>query len=460
LFGLLQQMAVVFGVYACARVWGRRLATGCAVVSGLVLIPFGLTALAWVGAVGLAMSGLAAGLAARRRTERREVRGWAFAAGLLLGGALLFRPDLVVAVALATFALLRDGGRDRARALLAGIGVGVAPYAVHVATAGPRNVVQGMIVDPVFHLRGGRSLPIPPSWDRLDGFLQRAGALEQLSWPVPAFRLSQQLFLWFFVLLGTVALLLVAAWRRVRLHPHAARSRALLVVALFSLGLVPQAVQRVDSAHFAWVGCVPMAFLPIALFELASFRRRSLATGRLALASVTVVLAGVVLVIPAFTARTYIDYSLQTFGIHRSAHKISHDGRVFYYGKPDRAAAANLVIAEAARIARPGDRLFVGPADLRKTPYSDAYLYHMLPDLEPATYFIEMDPGVANAEGSRMADDLASADIVILSSIWDDWNEPNDSRKTGSNASERVLARDFCLVGNYLDRYELYRRCS
>lgn len=118
-----------------------------------------------------------------------------------------------------------------------------------------------------------------------------------------------------------------------------------------------------------------------------------------------------------------------------------------------------MVIAAADRIAKPGQRLFVGPVDLRKTPYSDAYLYYMFPDLVPATYYIEMDPGVANANGSRMPQDLESADIVILSAIWEDWSEPNDSRKVGSDASEQVLARDFCHVGTYLNLYQLYRKC-
>ena len=127
--------------------------------------------------------------------------------------------------------------------------------------------------------------------------------------------------------------------------------------------------------------------------------------------------------------------------MHRNSHLIERNGRTFYYGKPDRAAAANAVIAEAARLTEPGDRLFVGPKNLRKTPYSDAYLYYMLPELDPATHYIEMDPGVANAEGSGLADDLASADIAILSSIWDDWDEPNDSRDIGSAEAERVLER-------------------
>ena len=86
-------------------------------------------------------------------------------------------------------------------------------------------------------------------------------------------------------------------------------------------------------------------------------------------------------------------------------------------------------------IATSGDRLFVGPTDLRKTPYSDAYLYYLLPEYPPGTYYIEMDPGVANADDSRMASDLARSDIAILSGVWNDWAEPNDSRKFGSTAS-------------------------
>jgi hypothetical protein len=64
-----------------------------------------------------------------------------------------------------------------------------------------------MVIDPIFNLRGGRSLPIPPPWSHLDGFLQRAGALQQVSWPLPAPRTSQQLFLWFFLMLAVVAFL-------------------------------------------------------------------------------------------------------------------------------------------------------------------------------------------------------------------------------------------------------------
>jgi hypothetical protein len=460
LFGLAQQLAIVFGVYWLARLWGRRLAVCCALISAIIIIPpIGLTALAWVGAVGLGVLGLAAGLRSRGNQDERAARRWAFGAGLVLGCALLFRLDLAVAIGLALLALLRGMPKARVRALLVGLAAGVAPYLIHLVTAGPVNVVQGMILDPVVYLRGGRRLPIPPSWSQLDGFLQRAGDLEQISWPIPALTTAQQLFVWFFLLLGSVAFLVAVGWWRIRQEPTSMTARTLLVVALFSVGLVPQGVQRVDSTHFAWVACVSMAFVPVAVVELVRHRVPRLAPKRLALFAGAAGIGVLLFVIPTFTVRRYTDYSLQSIDIHRTAYPIENDGRSFYYGKQDRADAANQVIAEAERISEPGDRLFVGPVNLRKTPYSDAYLYYMLPELTPATYYIEMDPGVANASDSGLDDDLASADIAILSSIWDDWDEPNDSRQEGSAAPERVLKDQFCLVGGYEDRYELYQKC-
>lgn len=459
LFGLAQQMAIVFGIFLLARPWGRRLAVSCALASALCIVPFGLTALAWVGAVGLALLGLVAALAARRAPDERAARRLALAGGLLLGIALTFRLDLAVAVTLGAGACALGMDAVRRNRLLTGIAVGVSPYVVHLATAGPGNVVEGMVLDPVFRLRGGRSLPVPPDWSSPDGFLERAGALQQISWPLPELSTAKQLFVWFFLLLAVVALSLVVAARTVRSEPGSHRARVLLVVTLFGAGLLPQALQRVDSAHFQWVGCVPFGFLPVVLFELVRRRAPGVSRGRLALASGASVLALMVLVIPNFTVRRYADYTAQTFGFHRTAHRIEHEGRVFYYGRADRAEAANRVVAEAARITDPGDRLFVGPVDLRKTPYSDAYLYHLLDDLEPATYYIEMDPGVANAEGSGLADDLASADVAILSAIWEDWEEPNDSREIGSSEAAAVLEREFCLVDTYLDLYQLWRRC-
>ena len=71
-----------------------------------------------------------------------------------------------------------------------------------------------------------------------------------------------------------------------------------------------------------------------------------------------------------------------------------------------------------------------------------------------------MDPGLANDEGSGLADDVASADWVILTGLWDGWLEPNTSGEYGSDAPNQVLRDHFCEVGSYEDGLAvLYRRC-
>ncbi|HUF83839.1 MAG TPA: hypothetical protein VMQ81_04515 [Acidimicrobiia bacterium] len=460
---LLQQAGVVLGVFGLARYWGRTVAVFGALIALVIIVPpIGLTALAWVGGVALGMLGLVAGFAARRATDERRAGRLAVVSGVLLAGALLYRLDLVLAVGLSLPVLLRGMDTARARRVVIGLGAGSALYLVHAAIAGPGNVIRGMVLDPVFFLRGGRRLPIPPPPDHLDGFLQRAGAIDQLSWRQPALSTAAQLTVWFFLMLAAVAFLVVVAVRRFRRDPQSVQSRVLLAAALFSVGLLPQGIQRVDSAHFAWVTCVPLGLLPVGVLEVMRGRARRLRTARAReVAAGGGVLLALFLLIPHFTARTYTDYALQSIGVHRIAFEIEHEGRRFYYGRPDVARAAEPLLAEADRITEPGDRLFVGTTDLRKTPYSDAYLYYMLHELTPATYYIEMDPGVANRDDSGLDDDLASADIAILSSVWNDWEEPNDSRDFGSDEPNKVLKEKFCLVDTYGDGlYELYERCD
>jgi hypothetical protein len=167
----------------------------------------------------------------------------------------------------------------------------------------------------------------------------------------------------------------------------------------------------------------------------------------------------VYLAIPNYTLRDYADVSAQTFGLHRASYEIKNDGRDFYAGRRAVQVQLTQILKLADRISKPGDRLFVGTGDLRKTPYSDAFIYYMLPQLTPSTYFIEMDPDVANAKNSRLAKDVASANIVILSRVWDVWVEPNDSRLFGPEKPNEVLKQHFCTVKNDT-LYVLLQRCA
>jgi len=464
LVGFLQVAGLVAGTTVVGWRWGKWTAAMAGAVTAIVIMPpIQFTALAWVGGVALALWAVI--VAVRVFDPGHRGRRTLFVAGVLGGAALLFRPDLVVAVGLAFGALWLwglDGGQRRQ--LLYGTLAGVSPYLVHLALAGPGNAVTGMVIEPIFELRAGRSLPFPPPTDSLASFLNRAFVWRNWPWPFPALQEPQQVFVWVFILFAVCAVLLaVGVKARQAGSPNGWR---LLAMALLAVGTLPQTIQRVDTAHLAWVSCVPFGLLPSALAEWSRLRG---ATIRVRAALLLAPLAIMVLVIPHYTVRWYADYVGQTFGYRQDGHEIAHRGRTFYYGRADVAAAANEMLDDVERLTEPGERLIVGTGDLRRTPYSEAYLYFLLPQLEPGTRYIEMDPGMANAADSGLADEMREADVVILSTVYDDWDEPNTSTDYGSAEPNEVLEQDFCRRESYGRRtlddtvrglYELYIKCD
>lgn len=474
-FGLLQISGIIFGVMALARPWGRRVSTTSGLIAVLLCTTaIGLTALAWNGAVALGLLSLWLGLRARRwsmtatgagagvdgELVARKVDRLLVAAGVVAGLALLFRPDVVVGIALGSAAVLWGFERARVTRWVAGLAAGVAPILIHLVTAGPVNAVNGMLIDPVFRLRGGRTLPLP-AWDELTGALQRVAVLRVPGWSLPALGESQQVFIWFWLLPLVILATVATGVLSVRRDPTRWSARVVLVVGLFSLGILPQALQRPDSTHLAWVSCVPVAFLPVTAAEIwrqltpERIRRHGGTIGAV------VGMAFVLVLIPYYTFRPYLDLANQSRGRQIFGTGVHHEGRVFYLGSESAARDAQLLVDDLGELASPGQRLFVGTADLRQTPYSDAYLYFLLPDLVPGTYYIEMDPGMANAEGSGLADDVASSDWLVLSHVWDAWDEPNDSREVMSDEANQVVRDRFCEVRTYPEgSFVLYQRCD
>ncbi len=276
-------------------------------------------------------------------------------------------------------------GPAQRRRLALGLAVGVSPYLVHLAMAGPATSSRASSSSRCSTSAAGRRLPLPPSWSYFDGFLQRAGLLIEPPWPLPAPASPGAAH--------ALALLLLAAVVHPASSPACAPpaprgDRRLLAMAVFAAGLLPQALQRADSTHLAWVSCVPLGFLPAAVAEL-------LAAGAAAGPAPPPWRWPPPCRAPAARPRPPLHLAhlgrLRRPG-RRAARRRRRRHRARRPSVPLRPARRRRRRQRAARptssgVTEPGDTLFVGTGDLRKTPYSEAFLYYLLPELprRPAT---------------------------------------------------------------------------
>jgi hypothetical protein len=458
--GLIQHAVVAYSLYFLLRPFGRHFATAGAVVSVVILIgPLGLSAMAWNGALAFGLASLAVAARAARSARDRSRTVLLATAGVLGGLSLLYRPDLVLAVLLGLVAWWFQLEKGRRAPLAWGFAGAMALYVPHLLRSGITESFEGMFIEPVFELRGGRSLPIPPSWGEVDGFLQRAGTLRTSGWPLPMPGISQQIHIWFWLVPLSIALVLLAAWYLKRTEPATDRTRSYWPAALFGAALLQQALQRPDTAHLSWVTGVtfPLAMVAVAVLVLRWRPRTDRAVASAwGIGTVAMLL---LVVIPFYPVRTYVDLVGQSFGVNRFGFEIERDGRTFPFGDEEGAEDAQAVVDELDSRAEADDSLVVGPVDLSRANYSDAFFYHLFPELRVGTRFIEMDPGIADAPDSGLAEEVAAADWLILSDAWSGWDEPNDSRESGSEAPNEVVQEEFCVV---LDAgtFVLYGRCD
>ena len=456
-FGLLQNLGIIMALYALARPWGRAAAVLSGVVASLLtMTPIGLAALAWHGAVALALWSAVFAIRARHTESWRT---WA-TAGVLSGFAMSFRPDIAIAASLTLLAAGWAMRREAWKPVVAGGVVGLLPMWIHLVVAGPSAVIQGVIIDPVVELRPGRELPSPPSFGQLDGALQAIAEAVPPYWPVPAPAASHQLFFWFFAVIAIAIFVPAVAWWLRRRHGANPQLDALLIAGVFGLGILPQALQRPDSTHLAWVAMVSWPLLAALITHLVSLR-----VPRLGRASVlsggVVVLAMMMIVSPFYTYRYYLLHTRVAVGDLPLPFLVEREDRKFWFGNPEVANALIAMIPDLEERSEPGDRLIVGTADLSRTVYSDVSIYFLFDDLEPATYYIEMDPGLADAEGSGLAEDIVTADFIVLTNFWSGWLEPNTSVKRQSQEHNQAVADNFCLVGQYESNLlMLFERCE
>lgn len=451
--GLVYTLVLVLAVFSIARRGGGRVpAMVASVMSGAILVPFGVHAYSWVGGLSLLTLAVAVALRATDRADESGVapRWLVHAAGALAGLALLYRADLIVAAALVTAALWSRLDRSQR---IAGAGAafvaGGVPYLVHIAFAGFGNVWQGMVVDTLFRLRDGRALPMPPPSGALAGWLDRVAPEPPPSALLPDFdRVFQVRAFFWLTALAVVALVVAAIVAAVRRRDDA-RTTWLLCVAALSAGTVSQMLQRADATHVRFVACiaVPLAAVGVGVVWSmidARIPRSAVATEAVALTGVFLALA-----VPFYAVRLVIDSARRVPG-GSGVVEVGSGSRSFPVA-PDIAPQVDVLLAVMARVDE--GRIFVGPRDLRLANYSDSFLYFVLGDrFRPAGYFLEANPGISNAAGSNLAEQLRVADVLVLTDAYDAWEEPNTSRRLGPEEPVEVRDGEFCPfadVGRY-----------
>jgi len=456
LAGLTQLVGLAVGAGMLTRWWGRSVAIAAVVLNVMFVMPsLQLIAIPWTGGAALALGALVALLQARHDAGGR----WALIGGMLAGFAMLFRIDIALALALGGTAALWGLARPIIKRAVIGTGIGLAPYLVHLATAGPATVWRGMLIDPMIHLRAARHLPVPPDPGRLVGVARVIAAVDR-AWPLPRLTPAQQLFVWF-VLLAFLAVALVAfgIWR-VRRDPSAFRPRVLLAGALFGLGMFPQAVQRADSAHLAWVSGTVVVLLPAALADAITLVRPGWRMSRVGIGAGVGVVVAVSLLFPTYTARRYVSAVQDSVHLPTTI-DITNEGRTWYVGDdPGLARSIDGLLRAVERDVQPGTRVIVGNTDMRRVPYNDTFLYYLLPRYVPGTASMEFEPGLTNRRGTTLTAEMERADAFIASDRWLSWDEPNDSMKPGDPGPAGVLHRDFCLKDDFGNGFELFLRCT
>jgi hypothetical protein len=422
--GLLYRILILTAFFALMQRWNTTIAAGGAFLAGFLMLSNGLPAYAWIGAVMCALWSL--WMIFRADSARRCFWGGTFA-----GLALLFRPDLAPAVAasgLPLFLLMQPARRWN---YLGGVTLALLPLVWLTILAGPWQIINNLLLFPVFYCSPGRRLPI---------FLGQTYLICLFSLHVIALATN--------VLAGIVS---------VRSAGREPSSRLLLGLGLLGLGLTHQAAQRFDFGHVVSAAVLSISVLPLSILVLQSYWRGVTVQQSDALLATAIVLVLLQGVAPELTriARDKIIAGLG--GTTPTSIFVEHRDRSFPVKSMREALSLDKTLNQLDEWASSGDRLFVGPADLRRTNYNDNFIYHMMPQLRPVSYFLEMNPHSANRPNSRLAADIADADWLVLNHHWDGWNEPNDSVNFGSDAPMRIVQNNFELCGQYSD-YDLYRR--
>lgn len=399
--GLLYHVSVATGVFALTRPTGRWAACTAGILSALLLLPLGLGAYSWLGALALVIWSVALLDQPSARTT--------MAAGVLGALAVSWRLEMVAPVMAATIPYLVH--TRRTRRWLLGAAIGSIPVVVHLVLAGPAlydNVAGRIGVD------SGR----PLSLDEPDVVLA------------------------LILILATAAVLVVDAVRQ--------RSRRSISLAFLCLLLLPQALQRIDLGHLLYVGCI---LVPVAAAEV--FGRSAVvarAINRLgpnwvkAAAATTAVTLLVALTVQSVVSLVRLPEA-----------QVVHGSRSLPALSQREQKILERVVLAVNRHVPSGSRIFVGSEDMSVPTLNDMRLYHLLPEYQASAYYLDLP---APREGtSPLVPDIMRAQALILVDVGRRQGRvlfPNVP--SGADDADRLVDEHFC-VKERVAAYRVYTRC-
>ena len=427
--GLTYRFALFAALYFAVRRWGKAAAIGAVMIAAFALLPLGSVANAWIMALTLLM--VSTTLLTRQLTAFDDRSSVGAIAGLIAGLAILFRIDLAPAVIASAAVLLWASKPKQRYAYGIGLIAGGSPLLISLLTAGFKNVMENIFLYPVIYTSAGRRLPL--------------------------FGRSSEMAIYALVIAGAAALALSVGALGVWKKRGDRESVSLLALGCLSIFAVPQVLQRADYFHAAMTATVTIALLPaVAAAAVKLSNKPSLASLFAALAT-TACFSGLWSIAPQSTD-IFSNIVHNQLALSEIPQCVARGGnRKFPLSSPGDAQSVTNICSAIAQKARAGERLFVGPRDLRRTNYNDVYFYYLLPQLTPASYFIEMNPLSANRPDSRLASDIATADWIILDSQLDSFHEANASEQLGSNAPMLVIHDRFIQVAQ-LEQFSIFHR--
>jgi hypothetical protein len=385
--GVAYRLAVVLAIVRLMLPLGLSLAllSGVLAVAAIRIAPGPPIAYSWYG--GLACSLWAIWLA-RRAWAGASAHRWmtSAGAGLCAGSAVSFRPELGAVGLVALIPLLIGGERGTKRSFIAGLLIGSLPFSLTVLSTGVAKFWSMWAVR--FSAQSQGSVPLSPFSIVVLGILCGATLLVLVS--------------------------AIAEWRRARSN---AMTRGWLAFALLSVAVLPQAFQRADVWHFAFTAPLALGGVP---WAVTRGRKR---------------IWPVLIVIPAVLAMT-IAYFVS---LARST-TVVHAGRAFPVAT-SKARDITAILSYVDRHSSPGQRLFVGTADLRFTLFADTVLYYLLPDLKPAGFYLEFNVGDADRAGSGLTATIRRANVLILDSLGRDAQREFYPRAVAGSSEPNVVVR-------------------